>query len=83
MEGVRQKDQGSKDHPVGCDDERRGITEFDENGSSGDCQDPNRNEKEEGNHISNLYQLRFLLKLKFPKKREIFDHPDYEPVTQI
>ena len=57
IEGVRQQDLGSEDHPVGCNDEGRGITQFDENGSRGGCQDPDGDEKEEGNHVSNLYQL--------------------------
>jgi hypothetical protein len=94
IDGVRQQDQGSEDHPVGCNDEGRGITEFDENGSGGDSQDPDGDEKEEGHHISNLYQLRILLKLKFQKEDEkrLITHlpagrqglpPDYTDLKRI
>ena len=51
------EEQGSKDHAIGRDDQRRRITELDEDGSCGHCPDSDEKQKKKATHRLKVSQL--------------------------
>ena len=62
MGGPWDQHEGCEAHPVGGDDQCGRIAEFDQDGGSGSCQDPDREKEEKGHHSLNLYQMECFFK---------------------